>query len=106
MSKISIDKLTHKDLVELHQDITVAMAFRRKDDLAELRNKMAALAGESGFELEELIGSSKRGAKRGPVAVKYRNPKNPGQTWTGRGRKPNWLVDALKKGQKIESFAA
>ena len=25
-------------------------------------------------------------------------------TWTGRGRKPNWLVDAVKKGAKLDSF--
>ena len=25
--------------------------------------------------------------------------------WTGRGRKPNWLVDALKKGGKMDCFA-
>ena len=106
-TKFSIDKLTHKDLVELQQEITVAMARRRSEELAELRNKMAALAGESGFELSELVGggSARRVAKRSAVAVKFRNPKNPEQTWTGRGRKPNWMVDALKKGQKMDSFA-
>jgi DNA-binding protein H-NS len=38
------------------------------------------------------------------VAVKYRNPKDPTQTWTGRGRPSNWLAEALKKGHKIENF--
>ena len=40
----------------------------------------------------------------GTIAAKYRNPKDPSQTWAGRGRQPLWLVDALKKGQKIENF--
>ncbi|MCB1766993.1 MAG: H-NS histone family protein, partial [Candidatus Competibacteraceae bacterium] len=25
---------------------------------------------------------------------KYRNPADPDQTWTGRGKMPNWLKDA------------
>lgn len=52
--------------------------------------------------MEELFG--KRG-KRGAASIKYRNPKDTSQTWTGRGRKPNWLVGALKKGAKIDSFS-
>jgi DNA-binding protein H-NS len=40
------------------------------------------------------------------VAVKYRNPRDLSQTWTGRGRKSNWLVEAVKKGAKLESLAA
>ena len=27
--------------------------------------------------------------------AKYRNPANPDQTWTGRGKKPNWLTDPV-----------
>ena len=27
------------------------------------------------------------------------------ETWTGRGRKPTWLVDALASGRKLEDFA-
>jgi DNA-binding protein H-NS len=27
-----------------------------------------------------------------------------GETWAGRGAKPRWLVAAMKKGKKIESF--
>ena len=38
-------------------------------------------------------------------AAKFRNPKDASQTWTGRGRKPNWLVEALKKGAKMDTFA-
>ena len=37
--------------------------------------------------------------------AKYANPANRAETWTGRGRKPNWLVAKLKKGGKIENFA-
>ena len=35
----------------------------------------------------------RRTSKRG--VAKYRNPANPDQTWTGRGKKPNWLTDPV-----------
>ncbi len=104
MSKVNLDKLSHKELVELQKDVAGAIAKRRNDELAELKRKMAEMAGNAGFDMAEVVGG-KRGGKRGPVAVKYRNPKDATQTWTGRGRKPTWLVEALKKGQKIDSFA-
>lgn len=28
---------------------------------------------------------------------KYRNPNDPSQTWSGRGRTPKWLLEADKK---------
>jgi len=38
------------------------------------------------------------------VTVKYRNPKDPSQFWTGRGRMPLWMADLVKKGAKQENF--
>jgi DNA-binding protein H-NS len=70
-----------------------------------LREKMAALAAESGLSLEDIMGST-RGGKRGSVAPKYRNPEDPSQTWSGRGRMPIWLNEKLaKRGVKKEDFA-
>jgi DNA-binding protein H-NS len=76
---------------------------KRIADATATKEALRAMAEKHGFNLNELFG--KRGGKRGPSEVKYRNPKDTSQTWTGRGRKPNWLVDALKKGTKIDSFA-
>jgi DNA-binding protein H-NS len=39
------------------------------------------------------------------VAPKYADPTNPENTWTGRGRKPKWLVTALESGRTAEDFA-
>jgi len=42
---------------------------------------------------------------RGKVAPKYRNPANSRETWTGRGRKPLWVVAALESGKKLQDLA-
>ena len=44
--------------------------------------------------------STKKSA--GPVPVKYRD--ETGNTWTGRGKTPRWLVEAEKAGKPRESF--
>ena len=38
-------------------------------------------------------------------AIKYANPDDHSQTWTGRGRRPFWLLARLKKGASLEDFA-
>jgi DNA-binding protein H-NS len=47
-------------------------------------------------------GGKKRGTAGRPVPIKYEDEK--GNTWTGRGRSPLWLVAAEKSGKKRESF--
>ena len=42
--------------------------------------------------------------KKKPVAVKYRNPKDHTQTWSGRGKSPRWLQEMLSQGGKLENF--
>ena len=43
------------------------------------------------------------GKPRQSAAVKYRDSE--GNTWSGRGRAPRWLMAAEKSGQKREQFA-
>ena len=38
------------------------------------------------------------------VRPKYRNPKNPAETWSGRGRLPRWLRPQLRSGRKLDDF--
>ena len=51
-------------------------------------------------------GAAKKAAKGKPrksVAVKYKDGE--GNTWSGRGRAPRWLVEAEKSGKKRADFA-
>jgi DNA-binding protein H-NS len=48
--------------------------------------------------------SKARRARKSPVA-KYKDAAS-GKTWSGRGRKPGWFVNALAEGKSLESMAA
>jgi len=102
MALPNVDKLTYAELLKLEERVSAAIAAKKAEDAALTKQALRQLAEKRGFNIDELFG--KRG--RRTAAPKYRNPANPEETWTGRGRKPNWLVAALKKnGGKIDVFA-
>ena len=99
-----LDKMSYAELLKLEERIQAAIAAKRVEDVASTKEALRAMAEKAGFSLNDLFG--KRGGRKGSGEVKFRNPKDTSQTWTGRGRKPNWLVDAVKKGAKIDAFKA
>ena len=51
----------------------------------------------------ELAQSYRQLSEKGGPA--YRNPCNSAETWTGRGRKPKWVREALARGVRLEDLA-
>lgn len=108
MTTINVDKLSLKELADLEAKVQKATAAARERERAKLKKKVADLAETYGFSVAELFGTSRgRGAVKGKSVgvAKYANPENKSDTWTGRGRKPNWLVERLKRGAKLVDFA-
>ncbi len=99
---IDLDKLGPNEL-----DALIAAAGERKRRIArerigDVRKKLIAIARDEGFTIEELFGDGRARASstRGrAVPAKYRNPADPGQTWSGRGKRPRWFIDALEGGK-------
>ena len=98
-----LEKMSYAELLKLDAKIKAAIVLRRSEEAQATKDRLREMAEKAGFNINELFG--KRGGRKGTAEVKYRNPKDTSQTWTGRGRKPNWLVDALKKGAKMDSFS-
>lgn len=101
MKDSQIEKMNVKELRELQDRIEESIKSAMVRDRNELKAKMAALAEEHGLSLQDVLGTAKGRKSSGPVAIKFQNPKNPAETWTGRGRKPNWMTEA---GGNIERF--
>lgn len=97
-----VEKMSYKELQELILRAKKAMANVQDRERAALRNKMEAMASQSGFKIGEIFGG--RGGKGRTVAAKYANPDDPSETWTGRGRQPRWLAARVKGGEKIDKF--
>ena len=104
MATINIDKMSLKDINDLEAKLAKAKANARDKAKADIKAKIDTLVDGTDFTVAELYGFSKRGRGRSVGVAKYANPENRSETWTGRGRKPNWLVDRLKKGAKMPDF--
>src|SRR3546814_7952636 len=74
----------------------------------EVREKIERLLKSSGLTLADVYPARSGKGAKGPksvVAPKYRNPANATQTWSGRGKRPLWFVQALtKRGTTAESL--
>jgi DNA-binding protein H-NS len=74
---------------------------KRKEGIVKIK-EIAASIGVT-VEITEPGRSLVR--KGGKVAVKYQNPANPIDKWTGRGMKPKWLREMIEQGRSLEEFA-
>jgi DNA-binding protein H-NS len=101
MASINYEKMSVRELTEHIARAQKALANAKDRERTDVKNKIATIAENAGFSVTELFGGRGRGR---PVAVKFMNPDNRSETWTGRGRKPNWLVAKLGKGAKLSDF--
>lgn len=98
---VDIKNLNHTQLNDLINKAQVRQNELRKEKVVKLRDKVHALLKAEGYTFEDIFGSTRGKAKRtSTVAPKYRNPANPAQTWSGRGKRPRWFNEALKAGKK------
>ena len=98
-----IDRMSFKELQDLETKIKRAKSTAQEKTRTDLKVKVEAMVASAGFKLSDRFGG--RGGKGRKVAAKYANPDDQSETWTGRGRKPNWLVAKLNKGAKMADFA-
>ena len=100
LTALSLDQLKN-----LQKDIEKAINSFEARRLAHARQELEAKAKELGVSLAEILGSKPEKGAKAAVSAKYRNPKNPEETWSGRGRKPRWLVVAMTSvGAKLDDF--
>lgn len=104
VATINVDKMSLKELIDLEHKVQKAIGNAKERERAELKQKIQALAEHSGFSVNDLFGGRGAGKGRSSGIAKYRNPDDASETWTGRGRKPNWLIARLSKGAKIADF--
>lgn len=100
MTDININAMPLAELKQLQRDVTKAIETFEARKIAEARAELEARAKELGFSLNEIAEASPS-RSRGPVLAKYRNPANASETWSGRGRKPKWVVAALEAGKSM-----
>lgn len=98
---VNIQEMSRTELETLRADVDKALSTLDDRRKAEARAAAERAAREHGFALDDLVAKEKTNKKN---PARYRNTADPRQTWTGRGRQPNWIKDALAEGRSLDDF--
>lgn len=99
---IDLKTLSPKELQALIENANAQMHEARAAHVQSVKQKIEALLASSSLGLDDIYPSrgkkaAGKKAKTGSVAPKYRDPSDPSQTWSGRGRQPAWFAKALRR---------
>lgn len=100
---VDLDSMSKDELQKLRKETEKKLKDYDQRRRAEARAAAEKAIKEYGFSLDELVGSSKRGGAKS--IPRYRHPENASKTWTGRGRKPGWVIAHLEGGGSMEDLA-
>lgn len=112
LPRIDLSAVSIPELRELAGKIQAEITLRVDEEKAALRSEFENRAKASGFTLSEILPataekkgkSAAKGKGGGTVPPKYRNPSNPAETWTGRGRSPAWVKACLEEGKTMDAL--
>jgi DNA-binding protein H-NS len=107
--KFNLDAMSIDEMWQLHEEISAVLSIRLTSEKRELEKRLAQLRREKEMRQSESADNQARDAPRERrkyprVFPKYRNPNEPTETWSGRGKQPRWLTAALKTGHTIDEF--
>jgi DNA-binding protein H-NS len=107
VNSLNLDRLTVAELTTVIEMAEALRQEKQEEAKAALLAKWQAEAAENNLSLEVILAGQQPTQGQGrkvrrrtgeKVAAKFRNPET-GETWSGRGREPNWL-----KGKNREEF--
>ncbi|MBT8156068.1 H-NS histone family protein [Epibacterium ulvae] len=101
---IDLSTMSRLELIELRSNLDTAIQRAEERERTEALRAAEEAAAKFGFSLEEIAATARNTGKKGKAAPKYRNPQNPDETWSGRGRKPHWVHAALTAGADISEL--
>jgi DNA-binding protein H-NS len=104
MRATDLELMSLDELWSLHERIAELLAARLTSEKAALEARLKKL---NQAEVAPIVRRNAVGEARRPYPVvipKYRNPGDPSETWSGRGKQPRWLVALLRTGKQIDDF--
>ena len=111
MKELDLEAMPLDDLWTFHETISKLLSERIIAEKQQLEARLLQLNRGTGARRPIANGLvSDRAKDKSPrrkypkVLPKYQSPTPPFETWSGRGKRPLWLVSALKSGGKMEDF--
>jgi DNA-binding protein H-NS len=100
MEGIDLKSMPLDELWALHETICAILARKLEAEKRSLEQRLNELRRP--FEKASNETSERRPYPK--VHPKFRNPKPPHQTWSGRGRQPRWVSKMLEAGKSLDDL--
>jgi DNA-binding protein H-NS len=104
MTDIDLSSKTDEELKALEDAIRRERVKRENARKREAEKKIKEIAADAGLMVEIVSAGGKGRGAKSALPAKYRNPDDPSQTWSGRGKRPAWFKEALDRGLKPEDM--
>jgi len=107
VGQIELSDYSFDDLDALRLRVIERMEYVRTEKMREAVARLEGIARELGMDRGDVVAhlTGKPAKKRRRRAtLKYRNPRDPTRTWSGRGKKPDWVLQHLSAGGRIEDL--
>ena len=95
MHNLEFEEMPTEELWALHEEVRAVLSARIAAEKRVLEERLD--------QLDNQANASQR-RPYPPVKPKFRNPGNPAETWSGRGRQPHWVVEQLRLGKRMEEL--
>ncbi len=98
------------ELLQLRADVDAEIRRRESEEKAKAAKQVLELIRTHGLDIEDIasksakLGSAPAAGSRKPVEAKYRHPDDASLSWTGRGRKPLWVVAWIDSGRELDAL--
>lgn len=107
MAQIDLSDYNLGELKGLQHEVQKEIKGREQQDVKKAREQILALAQKAGISVAELLANTTiktTNNTKQKVKPKYQNPADNSQTWTGRGRQPRWIAEALANGRALDDL--
>ena len=101
MEREQLKSMSIEQLLDLYSKVQSMLADKLPAEKAKIEERLHRIEGR------RIEGSTIEGRVRRPyppVLPKYKNPKNPTEIWSGRGKQPLWVREQLEAGKKLDQF--
>ncbi len=97
MNREVFGSMSREELWTLHETISTILTTRIEAETRQLKDRLD--------QLSRTFAPRSRDPRRYPkVLPKFQNPKQPTQTWAGRGKRPRWFSEMIDAGMSIDDL--
>jgi DNA-binding protein H-NS len=101
---MDLSSYSRQELFKLRKQVEQELDSRRKVDQRTARQEIKDIAVKYGLSIADLVtGSTTQPARSGDRLV-YRHPQYPDKSWSGRGRRPNWIKEWEDSGHSLDEL--